>query len=881
MVQSDEGPDRDLEGSGEDPDPTAVRPDTSPPSSGRKSRFTPGMVLAERYRIVAPLGKGGMGEVYRAEDLKLGQQVALKFLPRKVGRNPSGLARLYEEVRIGRQVSHPNVCRLYDIGDWEGNHFIAMEYIDGEDLASLIRRIGKLPHEKAVDLARDICVGLAAAHGLDVIHRDLKPANVMIDGRGNARITDFGLAALVEDLEGTSEVVGTPVYMAPEQLAGETVTKRTDLYALGLILYEMFSGKRLFEAKSMGEVISQHQTPHTHSISQETRDVDPSVQRVILRCLEEKPEDRPASIHAVIQALPGGDPLQAAIEAGETPSPEMVAAAEVTGETRPAIAWGIFFMAVLTLFIAAALSSRAKLYNRVSLPQEPAVLAHRAHSLVEQYGYGSVNHDASFYFNWDDDYFRYAAENEIRRDVDEVRPSPVVFRYRTSPIEMIPLQEERLIDHLNPPFNVPGMTRIGLDPEGRLLYFEAVPPGVVEDPVSRREPVDWTSFFTDAGIELDSLEPVAPQWSAPVDSEAKLAWNGRFADGTPIHIEGASYAGKAVWFALIPPWREPFVPEAARQSLSLEFLAGLNVAGFVSILLLGLVLARRNWRRGRGDRRGAWRLATFVGITFLGARLFRAHHSVQPGPEWDLIEQLLAESVFTGVMAWVLYLALEPYVRRRWPRTLIAWNRLLAGNARNPLVGRDILAGTVAGAIGAILLQATIVLPRLFGMRELSPIRQYFTALSDPSQIGQIVLRDINGGAVAPIVLGVLFLMLQLLLRKPLMMKTAAVVLLALMMLGAGPTRPGENLPVELTITFALAVLFVFIFFRFGILATAVMMFVMLVLFDVPTTIDPSHWYFGRSAAVLAALALMAAYGLWTTLAHQPIFGGLLAEDEI
>ncbi|HUP64150.1 MAG TPA: serine/threonine-protein kinase, partial [Thermoanaerobaculia bacterium] len=257
MVQSDDTPGRDPEAPDRDPDPTALRPDTPHPSSGRKSRFTPGTVLEERYRIVAPLGKGGMGEVYRAEDLKLGQQVALKFLPRTLERSPGQLSRLYEEVRIGRQVSHPNVCRLYDIGEWEGNHFIAMEYIDGEDLASLIRRIGRLPHDKAVDLSRDICAGLAAAHGLDVIHRDLKPANVMIDGRGKARITDFGLAALVKDLEGTSDIVGTPAYMAPEQLTGGAVTKKTDLYALGLILYEMFTGKRLFDGSNAAEIASQ------------------------------------------------------------------------------------------------------------------------------------------------------------------------------------------------------------------------------------------------------------------------------------------------------------------------------------------------------------------------------------------------------------------------------------------------------------------------------------------------------------------------------------------------------------------------------------------------------------------------------------------------
>jgi serine/threonine-protein kinase len=182
-------------------------------------------MLAGRFRIVALLGRGGMGEVYRADDIKLGQPVALKFLR---ATDSATLERLYREVRLGRQVSHPNVCRVYDVTEWEGFHCISMEYIDGEDLASLLRRIGNLPHDKAVDIARDLCAGLSAAHSLGIIHRDLKPANVMIDGRGTARITDFGLAGLIDDPR-TGEISGTPGYMAPEQLAGGEVTARTDL----------------------------------------------------------------------------------------------------------------------------------------------------------------------------------------------------------------------------------------------------------------------------------------------------------------------------------------------------------------------------------------------------------------------------------------------------------------------------------------------------------------------------------------------------------------------------------------------------------------------------------------------------------------------------
>src|ERR1044071_2520163 len=194
------------------------------------ARFTPGTTLAGRYRIVSLLGRGGMGEVYRADDLKLGQPVALKFLPEILSADGVALARFHREVRIARQVSHRNVCRVYDIGEVDGQHFLSMEFIRGEELASLLRRIGRLPADKALQIARQICAGLAAAHERGVVHRDLKPANVMIDGDGTVRITAFGRAVAAGHADAVR--AGTPQYMAPEQLAGQPATVRSDIYAL-------------------------------------------------------------------------------------------------------------------------------------------------------------------------------------------------------------------------------------------------------------------------------------------------------------------------------------------------------------------------------------------------------------------------------------------------------------------------------------------------------------------------------------------------------------------------------------------------------------------------------------------------------------------------
>jgi serine/threonine-protein kinase len=284
--------------------PSSSQP-ASHPSRG-EGRFAPGTLIAERYRIISLLGRGGMGEVFRAHDLTLGQPVALKFLPESMI-DKSMLERFRNEVRIARRISHPNVCRVYDIGETDNQVFLSMEYVDGEDLSSLLRCIGRLPRDKALEIARKICAGLAAAHDKGVLHRDLKPSNIMLDGRGEVLIMDFGLAGLAHEIEDVRS--GTPAYMAPEQLAGKEVTARSDIYALGLVLYELFTGKPAFEGKTHDEIMRVRRESSPHRPSTLVRDLDPTVEMVILRCLEDEPENRPSSALIVSAALPGGEYL--------------------------------------------------------------------------------------------------------------------------------------------------------------------------------------------------------------------------------------------------------------------------------------------------------------------------------------------------------------------------------------------------------------------------------------------------------------------------------------------------------------------------------------------------------------------------------------------
>jgi serine/threonine protein kinase len=275
-------------------------------AAAAEGRFPTGSLLAGRYRIVRMLGRGGMGEVYCADDVELGQRVAIKLLPEAWEQDAARLDRLRSEVRLARSVSHPHVCRVYDIGELEGRRFLSMEYIEGEDLESLLRRIGRLPPDKAAEIGLQICQGLAAIHENGILHRDLKPANLMLDTRGRIRIADFGLASLVEDRPERNVMQGTPAYMAPEQLGAMEVSIQTDLYALGLILYKLLTGRPAFAAKTVHELLRMRMDSAPPRPSALVNGIVPAVDAIVVRCLAPDSSARPTSAREVAVELAHG-----------------------------------------------------------------------------------------------------------------------------------------------------------------------------------------------------------------------------------------------------------------------------------------------------------------------------------------------------------------------------------------------------------------------------------------------------------------------------------------------------------------------------------------------------------------------------------------------
>jgi serine/threonine-protein kinase len=834
--------------------------------------FTPGMILADRYRIIGLLGRGGMGEVYRADDLKLGQPVALKFLPRELASDPVRREHLFSEVRITRQLSHPNICRVYDIAEFEGRHFLSMEFIDGEDLASLIKRIGYLSNEKALEITRQLVAGVAAAHERGVLHRDLKPANIMIDGHGRVRITDFGLAVAINDETQSAEVSGTPAYMAPEQLAGKGATVRSDIYALGLVLYELYCGKRAFTAASIAELREQKEGHMPTAFSDIRPGFDPIVERLIMRCLERDPRVRRASAAQLAAALPGGDPLAAAIAAGETPSPEMVAAAGLKEGLRPGIALLLLAATVLGLFAAAVMNRRTTVLELVPPGKSPEFLAERAREILSKGGYAVQSADNDFGLYYNNDFLTYTEKNNTADVRDQLGDfSPILFDYRRS---LRPIQRTNFIsnsvDENEPPLAFSGDVDIKLDLEGRLLYLEAIPPEL-ESHAGPPLPPDWGLLFSQAGLDISKWTPVQPDRVPSYYADSRAAWTGALPFGhmVPVRIEAAAFHGKPISFEIIGPWTESRRTASTVVGRSLPRQIGIAIVLSVAFIVVAsaLFFALRNLRLGRGDRRGARRIAVVSLALFTVSWLLEEHHVATP---WELILFLMFATKALGQAAvlWVFYIALEPLVRRRRPQTLVSWSRLLNGEWRDSLAGRDLLIGCVGGALFLCLVHIRSLMQLRFGY---SPglIRPSLDALLGTSSFVAAISDQVSAGLVLSFGMLFLFLLLKVLLRNE---YAAALAFIALAFLPGNATFGWVS--AAYGVIFGLLVTFLLL--RFGFVA---LVGFFLVPPSFPITLQSSAWYFSIGFVSMLVPVVLALYAFRISLGGNKLLNLAGLED--
>jgi protein kinase-like protein len=309
--------------------------------------------LGQRYDILGEAGHGSMGNVYKARDRETGETVALKLLKPEIASDQAMMDRFKNELLFARKITHKNVCRVHEFNRVGGIAYTSMEFVEGESLRSVLNRFGGLPVRKAISVTQQICSGLKEAHAQGIVHRDLKPENVMIDSQGNVKIMDFGIARSMESLTRlTGSMVGTPAYMAPEQVAGKPVDYRTDIYSLGLMLYEMFTGAQAFQADTAVALAlkQMRETPPP------PHEVDPSIpvgiERAILKCLEKEPGKRFQSVAELEAALRSAAPSASPAAPAPVPrtnssyasAPVPVFASTIKPEPKrtPALVWVLF-----------------------------------------------------------------------------------------------------------------------------------------------------------------------------------------------------------------------------------------------------------------------------------------------------------------------------------------------------------------------------------------------------------------------------------------------------------------------------------------------------------------------------------------------------------
>src|SRR5688572_653516 len=742
------------------------------------------------------------------------------------------LARFHREVRAARLITHANVCRVHDIAETpigrRAVHFLSMEYIDGEDLA------------------RQLCLGLAAAHDAGMVHRDLKPANIMLDARGRARITDFGLSGLAEEFRG-EDPSGTPAYMAPEQLHGAPATTASDIYALGLVLYEVFTGKHPFEARNIGDLIDK-QEREIRPPSSRIRDIDSLVERAILRCLAKEPGNRPRSPYEIAAALPGGDPLAAALEAGETPSPEMVAAAGETEGIQPLRAWALVLAILVVLLLAGWVFNPAKTQNP-DLEKSPEVLRDQARTMLRNLGISTSQGDSAYGLQRDEDF----PENH--------GPGWARFIHRESPQTLLPASMHIIgpffaappphVSDKDPPPLVPGMTTVVTDGAGRLLELTAVPPLDSTATNTSNTSVDWSALQEWANLNPETLMPVQPERGNQV------AWTARWIHRpeVPLRVEASSHGGIPTYLAVFGPWstygrqEEPWWQEA---------VTALTIVVVSFVMLAGALLAWRNLKSGRADRGGAFRLALFAFSSLMLAWLFASDHRFDP-QELNLYLNAVAVALYWSVLAGVMYLAVEPFVRRRWPHALISWNRLLEGRFGDVLVGRDALIGIFFAALVCIARTAArlseLTLPQF-------PDADIVQAMHSTPQSIAFLLRMLFDSANISLALFFLYSFFKAALRSVWLATPLWILLIGIL-------TPGID-PAGIFVVSLFAVLWLVAVLRFGLMAGMAMWFADRI-FRAEGMLTPDGWYAGQFYVLVGSVAVLAIYAFKNSLGNNPI----------
>jgi hypothetical protein len=612
------------------------------------------------------------------------------------------------------------------------------------------------------------------------------------------------------------------------------------------------------------------------------RDIDPAVQRVIERCLAREPADRPASAIAVSAALPGGDPLAAALAAGETPSPAMVAAAGRMDAVPLRIGLGVVAVVLVGLAVLIGLRGRGAFHRYVPAELSGPVLEYRARQAIARLGYPDAPVDAFGAFAVNGDYLGWARQRDGAdrwKELASGRTPGFGYWYRTSPEPLMPIEDGTRPRENDPPLRIDGMTLAYVDAKGFLSEFYRVPPqhAVPAAGPAAAAPIDWQVVFDVVGWPRDRFVEAAPAWTPPLATDTRVAWTGTVPalGATPLRLEAAAFAGRIVYVQTIGPWtrasRVASPPPAGGQWYLRTFSAAI-----VAVLFVGsALLARRNVIAGRGDHRSAWRLALVVGVLDVLRWLFIGHHSGDYATTQGELLDVVAESLLDAGLVWLAYLGIEPWLRRHWPTSLISWSRLLGGGRRDPLVGRDILIGVAFGiAIATYVVISRDVVAVVTG-RPPGPMFNGVASLTSLRWVAAGVLGSASNSLMNGVLLSMLYVVLRQLLRRSLLAAILSTVVLALLISG-DDWRPDTWH--GFAIALGMSALLLLPLLRVGLLPFTVSWWTNSVLQSNVVTSNLDAWYAPPTWLIGGGLAALALFAFVQSRAGAPLFGRLLED---
>lgn len=639
-------------------------PEPSEPTSQWSVADVSLRTIAERYDLLAEVGRGGMGIVYRARDRETREVVALKVLKPEIAARSDVIERFKTELRLARKITHKNVCRTHDLHRFGDTVVIAMEFVEGESLRSALSRPGGVSVRGGVDWANQICAALAEAHAQGIVHRDLKPENIVIDRQGQAKVMDFGIAHSFEaEATQTGTVMGTPAYMSPEQAQGNPADTRSDIYSLGLILYEMFIGRQAFKADTpVAYALKQiHDTPAP------PREVEPDlpsrIDRAIQKCLEKNPNKRFQSVADLAAALTQKPEAKAAPAAGE----EVELPLHLTRWQRSD--WVLVAAAIVGLTLFFPFFNRTSPAPRTKITFDRGALRRIAEEYAQRLGAPRGGNPAMQLW-WAGDRHDYVAEHA---------GAPVALELTNNPV---PYWEWNMVSDNG--------TRVGVDHRGSLVSFSRdFPPG----PAIPSPSLEEARLFAEKNLrEFFGRDPS----HLSLETASNSTWSGQPATAfdwlDPKDYHGLKHryrvrlvGSQTAFLDDSYDFTKDYEPQGERTGWQI-----LPVLAFDLLLLIVGISQRR-----LVDIGARWRIA-FVGFTFY-IGLYSGSLVTHPVGGVGMIFASIIFGVAFAFLAFFLSVAFERAIRRVWPGKLTSLAWLFDRRAASETCGLAILRGTLVG----------------------------------------------------------------------------------------------------------------------------------------------------------------------------------------